>query len=42
MDSGSLAGRTRLFIGQWAAPFLVLGVYNKPVKAAGSDRACAS
>jgi hypothetical protein len=31
-----------LFIGQWAAPFLVLGVYNKLVKVAGSDRVHAS
>jgi hypothetical protein len=31
-----------LFIGQWAAPFLILGVYNKLVKIAGSDRAHAS
>lgn len=28
-----------LFIGQWASPFLLLGVYNKIVKVAGSDRA---
>ncbi|HZS60458.1 MAG TPA: hypothetical protein VFA43_14390 [Gemmatimonadaceae bacterium] len=27
-----------LFVGQWAAPFLLLGVYNKVVKVAGSDR----
>ena len=27
-----------LFIGQWAAPLLILGVYNKLVKVAGSDR----
>jgi len=27
-----------LFVGQWAAPFLLLGVYNKLVKVAGSDR----
>lgn len=27
-----------LFIGQWAAPFLLIGVYNKLVKVAGSDR----
>jgi hypothetical protein len=26
-----------LFVGQWAAPFLLLGVYNKLVKVAGSD-----
>jgi hypothetical protein len=26
-----------LFIGQWAAPFLILGVYNKMVKQHGSD-----
>ncbi len=28
-----------LFIGQWAAPFLILGVYNKMVKQHGSDAA---
>lgn len=27
-----------LFIGQWAAPFLLFGVYNKLVKVSGSDR----
>lgn len=27
-----------LFVGQWAAPFLILGVYNKLVKIGGSDR----
>lgn len=27
-----------LFVGQWAAPFLLLGVYNKLVKVAGTDR----
>ena len=26
-----------LFVGQWAAPFLLLGVYNKIVKLEGSD-----
>ena len=26
-----------LFIGQWAAPFLLLGIYNKMVKQHGSD-----
>ena len=26
------------FVGQWVAPFLLLGVYNKLVKIAGSDR----
>jgi hypothetical protein len=26
-----------LFVGQWAAPFLLLGVYNKQVKQSGSD-----
>ena len=26
------------FIGQWVAPFLLLGLYNKIVKVAGSDR----
>jgi hypothetical protein len=27
-----------LFVGQWAAPFLILGLYNKIVKVHGSDR----
>lgn len=27
-----------LFVGQWAAPFLLLGVYNKLVKLQGSDQ----
>ena len=31
-----------VFVGQWAAPFLLLGVYNKLVKVAGSDRVHAS
>ncbi len=26
-----------LFIGQWAAPFLLLGIYNKLVKLQGHD-----
>lgn len=26
---------TSLFVGQWAAPFLLLGIYNKPVKLEG-------
>lgn len=34
-----IAGRkhTALFVGQWAAPFLLLGVYNKLVKQDGHD-----
>lgn len=34
------AGRREsgLFVGQWAAPFLLFGIYNKIVKTAGSDR----
>jgi hypothetical protein len=28
---------TALFVGQWAAPFLLLGVYNKLVKQDGHD-----
>jgi hypothetical protein len=31
-----------LFIGQWAAPFLILGIYNKLVKIHGSDATVAS
>lgn len=26
-----------LFVGQWAAPFLILGIYNKIVKTKGHD-----
>jgi hypothetical protein len=26
-----------LFVGQWAAPFLIMGNYNKMVKQHGSD-----
>jgi len=26
-----------LFVGQWAAPFLLMGLYNKIVKVEGSD-----
>jgi len=28
-----------LFVGQWAAPFLIIGNYNKMVKQHGSDAA---
>jgi hypothetical protein len=31
-------GQLSLFIGQWAPTFLLLGIYNKLVKVAGSDR----
>ena len=31
-------GRTKsLFVGQWVAPFLLLGLYNKLVKLEGHD-----
>lgn len=30
--------KTALFMGQWAAPFLLLGVYNKIVKVEGHDK----
>lgn len=30
-----------LFVGQWAPTFLILGLYNKLVKVAGSDRVTA-
>jgi hypothetical protein len=35
-----IAGKQKvsLFVGQWVAPFLLLGVYNKIVKVAGSDQ----
>ena len=29
--------RTALFVGQWAAPFLIMGLYNKVVKQEGHD-----
>ena len=41
--AASLAARamgsknTSLFVGQWAAPFLILGLYNKLVKLEGSE-----
>ena len=28
---------TSLFVGQWAAPFLIMGLYNKLVKVEGHD-----
>jgi hypothetical protein len=35
-----LAGKNHsaLFIGQWAAPFLLFGIYNKLVKQQGHDK----
>ncbi|MEA3188834.1 MAG: hypothetical protein QOD99_2664 [Chthoniobacter sp.] len=35
-----LAGKRHnaLFVGQWVAPFLLFGIYNKLVKQLGSDR----
>jgi len=35
-----IAGRKHnaLFVGQWAAPFLLLGLYNKLVKIGGHDQ----
>jgi hypothetical protein len=34
-----ILGKSRwaLFVGQWAAPFLIMGNYNKMVKQHGSD-----
>ena len=29
---------TALFVGQWPAPFLLLGIYNKMVKQEGHDK----
>lgn len=29
---------TALFVGQWAAPFMLLGIYNKLVKLEGHDK----
>lgn len=33
-----LHGPTAQFVGMWAPTFLILGLYNKLVKVAGSDR----
>jgi len=35
-----MAGRKEesTFIGHWVSPLLILGLYNKVVKVAGSDR----
>ena len=30
--------KTSLFIGQWPAPFLLFGIYNKMVKQQGHDK----
>ena len=37
--SFQIAGKkdNALFVGQWVAPFLLLGIYNKMVKQHGSD-----
>lgn len=37
--SFQIAGKKHeaLFVGQWVAPFLILGLYNKMVKQHGSD-----
>ncbi len=37
--SFNIAGKKHesLFVGQWVAPFLLLGIYNKLVKQHGSD-----
>lgn len=29
--------QSALFVGQWAAPFLIMGLYNKIVKTEGHD-----
>jgi hypothetical protein len=31
--------QTAIFVGEWAPTFLILGLYNKLVKVAGSQRA---
>lgn len=35
--SRSKNDKNALFVGQWAAPFLLLGIYNKIVKTNGHD-----
>ena len=38
--SFQIAGKKHeaLFVGQWVAPFLLLGIYNKMIKQHGSER----
>lgn len=31
--------KSSIFVGQWVSPFLLLGIYNKIVKVAGTDKA---
>jgi hypothetical protein len=40
--SAAKKSHSALFVGQWAAPFLLIGVYNKLVKVHGSDGTRAS
>ncbi len=40
--SAAKKSHSALFVGQWAAPFLLIGVYNKLVKIHGSDGTRAS
>lgn len=35
---GSGSRHAALFVGQWAAPFLLMGLYNKLVKLQGHDQ----
>jgi hypothetical protein len=35
--SAAKKSHAALFVGQWAAPFLLIGIYNKIVKLHGSD-----
>ncbi|HZH54498.1 MAG TPA: hypothetical protein VFD72_02505 [Sphingobacteriaceae bacterium] len=34
---GMCKDKSALFVGQWAAPFLLMGIYNKIVKTEGHD-----
>lgn len=38
----SRRGQMSLFVGQWAPTLLLLGIYNKIVKVAGSDKSGAT
>jgi hypothetical protein len=40
--SASKKAHASLFVGQWAAPFLLIGIYNKLVKLHGSDSTSSS
>jgi len=41
LSSLAKKSHSSLFVGQWAAPFMLIGIYNKIVKLHGSDSSSA-